>query len=495
MNKKKLLAVLSALAIAFLPALRAESTEYKRVITADAADEHRLGDVNGDGKVDGKDASEVLAVYSQLSSGIPVEVSDGAFYTSDVDADGKMTAKDASHILAYYSYLSTGGTEDISTFIKAKSETSPEVTTAPVTTSPTQTTTASPRTIITPTLAVPSVTLTQSGENEVKITWDKIEGAEAYRIEFSPKSDFSFINSVVTITSTSYTKKELTVGETCYMRIFSLWQDGSDTYVSECAIVDIKLPLEVTTTTTSETTTTTTTTTITTTSTTTTTTAPTTKATTAQTTTAVVTTSTAPVTIVRKMSWTDPNTGKNVSYTLTFNKLEADYYSTIPRIREINRWTEYCSDEQNKALMKEFANWVNKTGDAYGYTNYQKVLLAAQVAQKIPYKTDIESRGVTEYPKYPYETFYDGCGDCEDKSIILAGILHEMNYAVALLHFSNHMAVGISGGSGIYGQYYTLSGSDRRYFYIESTNFGSKIGECPAEYKNEIPKVYLLKFD
>ena len=137
----------------------------------------------------------------------------------------------------------------------------------------------------------------------------------------------------------------------------------------------------------------------------------------------------------------------------------------------------------------------NKAGDTLGYTDYQKVLLAAQVAQKIPYKTDIESRGVVEYPKYPYETFYDGCGDCEDKSIILAGILHDMNYAVALLHFSNHMAVGISGGSGIYGQYYTISGSSRRYFYIESTNFGSKIGECPAELKNELPKVYLLNFD
>jgi hypothetical protein len=207
-----------------------------------------------------------------------------------------------------------------------------------------------------------------------------------------------------------------------------------------------------------------------------------------------VTTSTAPVSVVRKMAWTDPNTGKNVSYTLTFNKSGADYYSTIPRIKEISKWTEYCSDEQNKKLLKDFADWVNTTGDAYNYTSYQKVLLASQVAQKIPYKTDIESRGVNEYPKYPYETFYDGCGDCEDKSIILAGILHEMNYAVALLHFSDHMAVGISGGSGIYGQYYTISGSQRRYFYIESTNFGAKIGECPSQYKNEIPKVYLLNF-
>ena len=198
--------------------------------------------------------------------------------------------------------------------------------------------------------------------------------------------------------------------------------------------------------------------------------------------------------VVRKESWTDPNTGKSVSYTLTFEKSISDHYSSIPRITDISRWTEYCSDEVNKSLMKEFADWVNKASDTFGYTDYQKVLLAAQVAQKIPYKTDIESRGVNEYPKYPYETFYDGCGDCEDKSIILAGILHEMNYAVVLLHFSSHMAVGISGGSGIYGQYYTIGGNSRRYFYIESTDFGAKIGECPAEVKNEIPKVYILNF-
>ena len=69
-----------------------------------------------------------------------------------------------------------------------------------------------------------------------------------------------------------------------------------------------------------------------------------------------------------------------------------------------------------------------------------------------------------------------------------------MNYSVALLHFSDHMAVGISGGKGIYGRYYTISGNERRYFYIESTFFGAKIGECPNQYKDEIPKVYILNF-
>jgi len=48
-------------------------------------------------------------------------------------------------------------------------------------------------------------------------------------------------------------------------------------------------------------------------------------------------------------------------------------------------------------------------------------------------------------PKFPVETFIDGEGDCDDKSLLLAALLVREDYATALLHFEDerHMAVGV----------------------------------------------------
>jgi flagellar biosynthesis chaperone FliJ len=83
----------------------------------------------------------------------------------------------------------------------------------------------------------------------------------------------------------------------------------------------------------------------------------------------------------------------------------------------------------------------------------------AVFVQSIPY----ENLNLTD-PKFPVETFADGEGDCDDKSMLLAGLLSREGYRVALLYFEPelHMAVGVDcGDSG-----YKNSG----YGYIETTN-------------------------
>ncbi|MBR5165455.1 MAG: hypothetical protein IKW87_07860 [Ruminococcus sp.] len=77
-----------------------------------------LGDPNGDGKVDAKDATFVLGEYALRSTDgvtepLPPEIETAA----DVNADGFIDAKDASSILAYYSYISTGGTGTMEDFL------------------------------------------------------------------------------------------------------------------------------------------------------------------------------------------------------------------------------------------------------------------------------------------------------------------------------------------------------------------------------------------
>jgi hypothetical protein len=66
-------------------------------------------------------------------------------------------------------------------------------------------------------------------------------------------------------------------------------------------------------------------------------------------------------------------------------------------------------------------------------------------------------------PRFPIETYTDGKGDCDDKSLLLAGLLSREGYRVALLSFGpeSHMAVGVSDGTSGY--------QDTGYAYIETT--------------------------
>ena len=79
-----------------------------------------FGDVNGDEKVDAKDASAILAEYAKLSTNAPSGFTAEQSAAADVNNDTKVDAKDASAILGYYSYISTGGTDSLETFLANK---------------------------------------------------------------------------------------------------------------------------------------------------------------------------------------------------------------------------------------------------------------------------------------------------------------------------------------------------------------------------------------
>lgn len=69
---------------------------------------YKLGDVNGDGKVDAVDASKVLSEYARRSSSNPVKLfTENQLNVADVDANDHVDAVDASRILAYYAYAAT----------------------------------------------------------------------------------------------------------------------------------------------------------------------------------------------------------------------------------------------------------------------------------------------------------------------------------------------------------------------------------------------------
>ncbi|MDG6256734.1 MAG: hypothetical protein QCH35_03955 [Methanomicrobiaceae archaeon] len=89
--------------------------------------------------------------------------------------------------------------------------------------------------------------------------------------------------------------------------------------------------------------------------------------------------------------------------------------------------------------------------------------------QSLPYESD----DATGEPRFPVETIADGRGDCDDKSILLAGLLAREGYDVVLLFFKpeEHMAVGVRADGCSYGT--------TGYAFIETTNV-SFVGVAPA---------------
>lgn len=98
---------------------------------------------------------------------------------------------------------------------------------------------------------------------------------------------------------------------------------------------------------------------------------------------------------------------------------------------------------------------VNDTLDADEYLELMTVAV-----QSLPYESD----GTLTAPKFPIETYVDGRGDCDDKSLLLAGLLAREGYSVALFYFKPeaHMALGVKG----YGCDYQETG----YGYVATTN-------------------------
>lgn len=81
--------------------------------------EPKYGDLNSDGMVDGKDASNILVEYSAVSVGAKSKLSSEQKKYADVDANGIIDSKDASYVLGFYAYLSSGGSvTDIKKWMK-----------------------------------------------------------------------------------------------------------------------------------------------------------------------------------------------------------------------------------------------------------------------------------------------------------------------------------------------------------------------------------------
>ncbi len=121
---------------------------------------------------------------------------------------------------------------------------------------------------------------------------------------------------------------------------------------------------------------------------------------------------------------------------------------------------------------------------------YNQLCNALALVQSIAYVSDAQSKGKEEYWRYPVETLWDGCGDCEDKAILLCAIYRALFRAAVdpsmrlrafllLSTIEGHAAVAVGGPNLALpvGNYFVIDGV--KYYFCETTAEG-RVGEVPA---------------
>lgn len=119
-----------------------------------------------------------------------------------------------------------------------------------------------------------------------------------------------------------------------------------------------------------------------------------------------------------------------------------------------------AGDPNQEELYNSLTTEFRKVKADMGLTDDEYLELMAAYVQSFRYETIAENPA-----KFPVETVVDASGDCDDKSLLLVGLLSHEGYRVALFSFEPeaHMAVGV--GSDDY-QY-----KNTNYTFLETTNF------------------------
>ncbi len=189
--------------------------------------------------------------------------------------------------------------------------------------------------------------------------------------------------------------------------------------------------------------------------------------------------STPPEAYSRLFTW--EYAGKTWQWETKFSEGLYTYFRGLPRPQTQN-YSVYVTHKADDAIIDFMASELVRVAQAEGLDKLQTAELAAAFVQRLQYMLDTATKQVEEYPRYPVETLVDNCGDCDDKSSLLAALLDRMGYKVVMIIFpGKHGAIGITNLEGAKGTSFKYNEDD--YYYIETTDSGWEVGQIPDQYK------------
>ncbi|MDD1667774.1 MAG: hypothetical protein LUO96_04830 [Methanomicrobiales archaeon] len=148
-------------------------------------------------------------------------------------------------------------------------------------------------------------------------------------------------------------------------------------------------------------------------------------------------------------------------------------------------YTGIFTDPAGDALYDPLLSQLQRYKRMDGLNDDEYLELLVHFVQGIPYDPDAPS-----CPRTPAGVVLDGKGDCDEKSLLLLGLLYREGYDSAILLFParQHATAGIRIASFNQPSFRIFGEGSRRYVYIETTR-PSFIGLYPDEFATEDPVV------
>jgi hypothetical protein len=196
---------------------------------------------------------------------------------------------------------------------------------------------------------------------------------------------------------------------------------------------------------------------------------------------------------VKEFAW-DYN-GHHWTWNLSIPTALYEAYKSVPvstRTRNGPEGYGYMTTTKDY-YMQMLAQKLNDTATAQGYNSFDEVSYVLAFVQSLTYTSDNVTEGYNEYPRFPIETLVDDGGDCEDTAILFATLTLILGFGTVYINPPDHYAVGILGGEGLSGTYWTYpTDSTNKYYYCETTGDGFTIGQLPDEFKGQSAYIYSI---
>jgi hypothetical protein len=181
--------------------------------------------------------------------------------------------------------------------------------------------------------------------------------------------------------------------------------------------------------------------------------------------------------------------GNHWVWNLTIPAQLYDAYGSVPDSMR----TQYALSDfgffttTQDSYLQILAQKINETTTQMGYNSLDQVNFALAFVQSIPYKTDVNSTGFQDYPRFPVETLVDNVGDCKSHSVLFATLTLMLGYGAVYINPPDHLAVGILGNnlSGTFWNY-----NNQTYYYSETTGSGFTVGQLPDQFSGVTAYVY-----
>jgi len=150
---------------------------------------------------------------------------------------------------------------------------------------------------------------------------------------------------------------------------------------------------------------------------------------------------------------------------------------------------DFIIRDLDEPIQKRYLLGLVKKIEEQSSDKKEQARVAISIVQGIPYDWEAFNTGNVE-GRYPYEVLYDMKGVCMEKSDLLAFLLRNLGFGLAIFEFDleSHRAVGIKCDNGNYGS---------NYCFIEATDY-YPIGQIPYEYvggvdiKDAIPEIIII---